>query len=69
MRQARPVLMWAPIIRGERSEWIHSECIRSTRRAARKAYLALWLPEHHKEALGRIRFAKVVVSLQGDSRG
>ena len=61
---APSVVLWAAVIKSQRSEWIHHYTIRSTRRAAKAAYLETWIPSHHRIALKNVRFAKVVVALQ-----
>lgn len=65
MKTAAPILMWAAICRGERTEWIRHDTIRRTRSDARKAYLYYWEPEYHAKALRHVRFARVVVAVEG----
>lgn len=64
MSPARPVAMWAAVVRSTRTEWIHYLTIRRTRAEARAAYLEQWEPEYRPKALKNVRFAKVVISLE-----
>lgn len=62
---ARPVVIWAVIVKNPRCEWIHTGTLARTRAAAKAEYLARWddqtaaLREFRK---GRLRLARVVVS-------
>jgi len=59
---ARPLVLWAPIIRSTRAESIVWSAIRLTRRAAREAYLEPIEPEFRDSHLLCVRFARVVVA-------
>ena len=61
-----PVPMWAVIVVGSRSEWIHYTSIERTRRAAWESFLALWTEEGQQMRradlkAGRYRLARVKV--------
>lgn len=62
-RKVAPVKMWAPLITGSRASWVQHNCIAHTRKAAKKAYLDAWEPQHHDEMLKDVRFVKVVVTV------
>lgn len=61
-----PVHMWAVIVVGQRTEWIHYTSIERTRRAAWESFLALWTSEGQQRRradlkAGRYRLARVKV--------
>lgn len=64
VKPAGKMMMWAVIVRGERSEWINWETIRRTRKDAWRAYCSMWEnPEYPAKAkkTGRVRLASVIV--------
>lgn len=61
-RKPVPVAMWAAVVHGKRSSWIHCHTIRRLRRDARAAYLEHWLPEYHRQALDGVTFERVTVA-------
>jgi hypothetical protein len=68
MKTPAPLKAWAPIIRNARSTWIYHLAIRRTRSAARVAYLDGWDQNAERnlrrdQRNGRVRFAKVLVTL------
>lgn len=65
-KPATPVPMWAVIVVGQRTEWIHYTSIARTRRAAWESFLALWTFEGQQRRradlkAGRYRLARVKV--------
>ena len=61
-RKPVPVIMWAAIIRSQRTSWINWNTVRRTRTESRKAFLDMWEPHAHKKILENVRFARVIVS-------
>jgi len=68
IKPAVPIIRWAAIGTNGIREWIHHDTLRYTRRDARAAYLAWWDedPKAQRAALKRVRFARVVVSIEGE---
>lgn len=66
MKQAISKNLWAPVATTARgAPWVIWSCIRATRRDAKAEYLSDLIPEVHKKALKRVRFARVDVVEQG----
>lgn len=64
-RTASPILMWAVIVRSQKSEWIHYETVHRLRREAYGKYEERHTPEIALRDFnsGRIRMARVAISL------
>ncbi len=69
LKPAQPTMMWAAIYQSTRSEWIVFDTVRKRRSDAKAAYLSNYDPKYHARVLGRVRFARVVVSLGGAQEG
>ena len=54
----------APIVTTTRCQWVLWPFVRSSRREAKKDYLQDIDPMFHKDALSRVRFARVTVMEQ-----
>lgn len=63
---AVPVRMWSAVqgVPWGRSWQINTGTISRTRSKARAAYLAQWDEDYHARALKRVRFARVIVSME-----
>lgn len=59
---ATTVGLWAPIVDSGRTRWIVWTDVRTTRRAAREAYLEPFPPHMHKKQLARVKFARVTIT-------
>ena len=66
-RPPASILMWAAIVIGKRADCIRSDTIARTRRESQRLYDESWEPEYRKQERKRVRFARVVVSMEGKS--
>lgn len=65
-KTAPPIRMWAAVVRTNRgTEWINWLTVQRTRKQARAAYLSNLDERHHERFLKAVRFARVVVSIEG----
>ncbi|MFA6204185.1 MAG: hypothetical protein WC710_13495 [Gallionella sp.] len=70
-RAPAPVHLWAVVVVGTHSRWIHPYAISKTRKAAWTEYLSLWdLPDAAKADLkaGRLNLERVTVSVTPNAK-
>ena len=58
---SKPIIMWAAIVKSQKSEWIEHCSLRYLKRECKAEYLNGWHPDDYKWLLARVRFARVEV--------
>lgn len=54
--------LWAAVVSSSRTRWIDYQSVRSTRRAARDAYLSHFDPKYRAGVLERVTFRRVYIA-------